>query len=320
MAEVHARFVSATEDNKQLMDFNYNMLSGAGDMALLAVSNPKREHNDDDNHEAEDDNNEVVDLHNTSAGSFREIVEISAEDINQFDQSYQSYHHHSHHHHSQGATASPSLYEYPDLSSSSSSSSTSLAEVVSNSASSSLYFSDIHHQPLLQHHNTGYQPISFPPSPPFDPNDSPLSPFMAHTNGGKASEIASGRGSSDNNGSGLVMRKKGGRKKNLRPPSPLILKQRREAANARERKRMNGLNDAFERLREVVPNMTTEQKLSKIETLRMAQAHIKALASLLAEDNSNSSDNNTDVTCCGMTSSQQQQFGGGEVLLFDAGV
>ena len=46
-------------------------------------------------------------------------------------------------------------------------------------------------------------------------------------------------------------RKKGGRKKNLRPPSPTVLKQRREAANARERKRMNGLNDAFERLREV---------------------------------------------------------------------
>ena len=48
-----------------------------------------------------------------------------------------------------------------------------------------------------------------------------------------------------------VARKKGGRKKNLRPPSPTVLKQRREAANARERKRMNGLNDAFERLREV---------------------------------------------------------------------
>ena len=46
-------------------------------------------------------------------------------------------------------------------------------------------------------------------------------------------------------------KKKGGRKKNLRPPSPQILKMRREAANARERKRMNGLNDAFERLREV---------------------------------------------------------------------
>jgi hypothetical protein len=47
---------------------------------------------------------------------------------------------------------------------------------------------------------------------------------------------------------------------------------------------MNGLNDAFERLREVVPNMTAEQKLSKIETLRMAQAYIKTLASLVQSD------------------------------------
>jgi hypothetical protein len=77
---------------------------------------------------------------------------------------------------------------------------------------------------------------------------------------------------------------KGGRKKSLRPPSPAILKQRREAANARERKRMNGLNDAFERLREVVPNLTTEQKMSKIETLHMAQTYIKALASLIERE------------------------------------
>ena len=37
------------------------------------------------------------------------------------------------------------------------------------------------------------------------------------------------------------------------------MKHRRNMANARERKRMNGLNDAFERLREVVPNVNTEQ-------------------------------------------------------------
>ena len=46
-------------------------------------------------------------------------------------------------------------------------------------------------------------------------------------------------------------RGRGGRKKSTRPPSPTILRQRRVAANARERRRMNGLNDAFERLREV---------------------------------------------------------------------
>merc|ERR1712008_315950 len=74
---------------------------------------------------------------------------------------------------------------------------------------------------------------------------------------------------------------RGGRKKNLHPPSPSILRCRRDAANARERKRMNGLNDAFERLREVVPNVNTEQKMSKIETLLVAQTYIKALAKLM---------------------------------------
>jgi len=74
---------------------------------------------------------------------------------------------------------------------------------------------------------------------------------------------------------------KGGRKKNLHPPTPVIMKHRRNMANARERKRMNGLNDAFERLREVVPNVNTEQKMSKIETLLVAQTYIKALAKLM---------------------------------------
>jgi len=78
---------------------------------------------------------------------------------------------------------------------------------------------------------------------------------------------------------------RGGRKKNLHPPSPSILRHRRDAANARERKRMNGLNDAFERLREVVPNLNSDQKMSKIETLLMAQTYIRALARLIeAED------------------------------------
>ena len=78
---------------------------------------------------------------------------------------------------------------------------------------------------------------------------------------------------------------RGGRKKNLHPPSPNILRHRRDAANARERKRMNGLNDAFERLREVVPNLNSDQKMSKIETLLMAQTYIRALARLIeAED------------------------------------
>ena len=63
------------------------------------------------------------------------------------------------------------------------------------------------------------------------------------------------------------------------------MKKRRVAANARERRRMNGLNDAFERLREVIPSLGSDHKLSKFETLQMAQTYIGALANLLARPN-----------------------------------
>ncbi|KAJ8670714.1 hypothetical protein QAD02_001973 [Eretmocerus hayati] len=67
------------------------------------------------------------------------------------------------------------------------------------------------------------------------------------------------------------------------PPSPTILKRRRLAANARERRRMNGLNDAFDKLRDVVPSIGADHKLSKYETLQMAQTYINALAELLEQ-------------------------------------
>lgn len=69
-----------------------------------------------------------------------------------------------------------------------------------------------------------------------------------------------------------------------KPPKPVcrdVLRKRRLAANARERRRMNGLNDAFDRLREVIPALSGDQKLSKFETLQMAQTYIAALAELL---------------------------------------
>uniref|UniRef100_A0A182JM95 Uncharacterized protein n=1 Tax=Anopheles atroparvus TaxID=41427 RepID=A0A182JM95_ANOAO len=65
------------------------------------------------------------------------------------------------------------------------------------------------------------------------------------------------------------------------PPSPTVLKKRRLAANARERKRMNSLNVAFDRLREIVPSLGPDHRLSKFETLQMAQTYIAALGDLL---------------------------------------
>lgn len=66
-----------------------------------------------------------------------------------------------------------------------------------------------------------------------------------------------------------------------RVPSPSVMRRRRLAANARERRRMNGLNEAFDRLRQVIPSLDAEHKLSKFETLQMAQTYISALRDLL---------------------------------------
>ncbi|XP_064459161.1 neurogenic differentiation factor 2-like [Ornithodoros turicata] len=77
----------------------------------------------------------------------------------------------------------------------------------------------------------------------------------------------------------------GKRRQSERPPPPqTVLKKRRLAANARERRRMNSLNVAFDKLREVVPSLGNDRKLSKYETLQMAQSYINALSELLVRD------------------------------------
>lgn len=63
-----------------------------------------------------------------------------------------------------------------------------------------------------------------------------------------------------------------------------VLRKRRLAANARERRRMNSLNDAFDKLRDVVPSLGHDRRLSKYETLQMAQAYIGDLFKLITRD------------------------------------
>ncbi|XP_061666824.1 neurogenic differentiation factor 2-like [Syngnathoides biaculeatus] len=58
-------------------------------------------------------------------------------------------------------------------------------------------------------------------------------------------------------------------------------KVRRVKANARERTRMHDLNSALDNLRKVVPCYSKTQKLSKIETLRLAKNYILALGEIL---------------------------------------
>ncbi|OWF53644.1 neurogenic differentiation factor 6-like [Mizuhopecten yessoensis] len=58
---------------------------------------------------------------------------------------------------------------------------------------------------------------------------------------------------------------------------------RRIESNERERMRMHSLNDAFQDLREVIPHVELERKLSKIETLTLAKNYIKALTNVICE-------------------------------------
>ena len=74
--------------------------------------------------------------------------------------------------------------------------------------------------------------------------------------------------------------------KNVRVPKipPLaILQKRRLAANGRERKRMNSINGAFDRLRKVLPGVK-DRDLSKFESLQMAQQYIIELMEILQQD------------------------------------
>ena len=81
-----------------------------------------------------------------------------------------------------------------------------------------------------------------------------------------------------------VPKKRGPKKKQMTPARIAKFKLRRIKANARERSRMHGLNDALETLRDAMPTFNMTQKLSKIETLRLAYNYIKALGEILDQN------------------------------------
>lgn len=63
--------------------------------------------------------------------------------------------------------------------------------------------------------------------------------------------------------------------------SEAVRRKRRLAANARERRRMDSLNLAFDRLRSVLPQLQNHEKLSKYDSLQMAQTYITTLCEML---------------------------------------
>ena len=101
-------------------------------------------------------------------------------------------------------------------------------------------------------------------------------------------------GSSGSNSSGGANRKRsmgsdkdGGnsanKKPRRKPQSFQDLQNQRMLANVRERQRTESLNDAFSQLRKIIPTLPSD-KLSKIQTLKLATRYIDFLYQVLRSD------------------------------------
>ncbi|CAG7721282.1 unnamed protein product [Allacma fusca] len=86
----------------------------------------------------------------------------------------------------------------------------------------------------------------------------------------------SGLSNQENNNS------KTNRKRRRRCPQQQV--QQRQAANMRERKRMQSINDAFEGLRAHIPTLPYEKRLSKVDTLGLAIGYINFLSEVVKTD------------------------------------
>lgn len=66
--------------------------------------------------------------------------------------------------------------------------------------------------------------------------------------------------------------------------SPMIRPKKRNTANKKERRRTQSINNAFADLRDCIPNVPVDTKLSKIKTLRLAASYIGYLMAVLETD------------------------------------
>ncbi|XP_022913638.1 pancreas transcription factor 1 subunit alpha-like [Onthophagus taurus] len=89
--------------------------------------------------------------------------------------------------------------------------------------------------------------------------------------------------------------------------------QQRQAANLRERKRMQSINDAFEGLRAHIPTLPYEKRLSKVDTLKLAIGYINFLSELVR------SDRNANTDCFNGTNRNSQRDEPKKVIIRGSG-
>jgi len=88
-------------------------------------------------------------------------------------------------------------------------------------------------------------------------------------------------------GGGPSARSKSNKKKASLPQTFEELQNQRVIANVRERQRTQSLNEAFTSLRKIIPTLPSD-KLSKIQTLKLASRYIDFLYQVLRSDESDS--------------------------------
>ena len=81
----------------------------------------------------------------------------------------------------------------------------------------------------------------------------------------------------------------------------------RVMANVRERQRTQSLNDAFAQLRQIIPTLPSD-KLSKIQTLKLATRYIDFLYSVLRSDNSFEIYANSKMTSCNYVANERLSY------------
>ncbi|NWT30527.1 NDF4 factor, partial [Cardinalis cardinalis] len=96
-------------------------------------------------------------------------------------------------------------------------------------------------------------------------------------------------------------KRRGPKKKKMTKARLERFRARRVKANARERTRMHGLNDALDNLRRVMPCYSKTQKLSKIETLRLARNYIWALSEVLESGQTPEGKSFVEMLCKGLS-------------------
>ncbi|XP_013420889.1 twist-related protein 2 [Lingula anatina] len=88
----------------------------------------------------------------------------------------------------------------------------------------------------------------------------------------------------DNQGEGGIKRKKAGSISGSKVPQTFEdIQNQRVLANVRERQRTQSLNEAFAQLRKIIPTLPSD-KLSKIQTLKLATRYIDFLYQVLRSD------------------------------------